>query len=232
MRVSHTVSFIKLESLSVQDLPVLSQALISASYTEEEGYGFSEINLINEQTLTAKLLKRTPTTIPQFDLNSREFIETQIFIFNEISFAIDLQYQTLNVFGPTKNVPKVRSALFALLPSHVSVSHVQFLPAKLLPQLEGEFDDFNIEHLIVNNFQYGEGIVGKYIIKEAERLPAQAIIKIYAHDVIEISLSLNDAKFDNFLITISHRGTLKIRCSEDSFTDLLNTVKSILFTKE
>lgn len=231
MNISNSISFTKLRSFGVQEYQDLYRLLLATTYNNDQGYGFDHV-LMNKNLLSARLVKRIPTTIPKFDLSTGQFIDEQIFLFSEIDFVIDANLNLIEIYGPIKDAPKVRVALNPLLHSKVQSVSVQFFPYRLYSKLLQTFTTIKIENLTVSNFQYKEGIIGRYTIKSAELNLASQIIEQYGHDVTKLAFSVNDSILGDFTIAISSKGSLRVNCDEDLFPELLDKIKSVLFIGE
>lgn len=231
MKTSNTISFTKLGSFDIPKFQDLYKSLLATKYSDEQGFGFSHVSM-SQNSLSASLIKRVPTTIPRFDLDIGQFIDEQIFLFSEIDFVISKAFNLIEIYGPVKNAPKVRVALYSLFHPEVQVTPIQFRPSAVYRKLLQAFTTITVDNLVVNNFQHKEGVIGRYTIKSAELNLVSQIISQYGHDVARLTCSVTNSVFGDFTFSISNNGSLRINCDEDQFLGLVNEMKSILFTQE
>lgn len=231
MKKSFSVSLNHLKPLGDSDIEQLEEIFREMEYHDEQGYGFRNTKL-KSQYLQSTLVKRTPTFLPQFDVASGEFVEQEFFLFSETEFAIDARYELLEIFGPVKQAPKVRTAVRPLLNTDTRLSSVNLSPTKVIQQLLPISDTIQIENLTINNFQYREGIVGRYSIKQIEAGVAETLMQNYNYDIVRGTISVLLSDFDVFTLQISNNGSLRIICEEIEFTEIFSYLKSFQFIEE
>lgn len=228
---SFAISLEHLTPLNTEDVKNFRREFLTKNYTDEQGYGFRNVVLENDY-LSATLVKRTPTLIPQFDFETGQIVEQNIFLYSEIEFALDATFHLLEIFGPAKDAPKVRAVLHPLLRSETRLFSVNLAPAEVLPKLAKASVQLSVDKLTVNNFQHREGIIGKYEMKLARGEWAMDMINKYAQDVTRASLSIAMDGMSEFALNISHRSRLTIKCEEEQFNNVFLFLKSVLFEGE
>ena len=82
MAQAFSVSWFHMEPLDAQLLKDLKQQFLGLRYSEELGYGFRGV-LLEDSYLSAVLVKRTATFIPQLDVTKGELVDREIFLFSE-----------------------------------------------------------------------------------------------------------------------------------------------------
>ena len=163
MKKTVSVSLSYLKPFPPEDVDNFEQTFTEMPYTEERGFGFRAVAR-QDTYLGAVLINRRATFISQFDVEKRELVQEEIFLFDEIPFALDQSYQLLEVFGTANQAPKVRNALRSLIRSGTKISTIDLLPAQLIGDLIEVAEKVEIENLYVDNFQHQEGIRGRYDI--------------------------------------------------------------------
>lgn len=210
------------------DVPTLADTLGNLPYTEERGYGFRALQQ-NGTYLTATLIKRRVNTIHQLDPDTRELISEEIFVFDEISFALDGRYRLLEVFGPLSHAASVRATLRGLMLSGTKLSPANIVPARLLGQLLEAGAQLDIQSMSVANFQHRDGIRGKYDIHTIPMDVAQQIIEQYPRNVKRAVVTVTLPSFDHFTLHILTRGGIRLDCAASQREALVAYLKSIYF---
>lgn len=228
MQTTTSVSFGRLSPLTSEDLKSYRQSLLSASYDEEEGFGYRRVSLVDEY-LSATLVKRTPTFVPFFNMHTGEITNREIFLYSQTEFALDAKFGLLEVFGASKNASKVRAALRSILRRDSRLQATLLAPADIIPKLAHGASSVEIERLTVNRFQYLEGVIGRYEMKIALSHLAHDLLKKYGHDVVRATIEVTLPDIGQVTIDLSSSGQVKFTCDEASVSKAILQVKSILF---
>jgi hypothetical protein len=223
------VSLSRIFPFHQEDLLALSDTLQDLPYTAERGYGFRYVEL-SEQILQATLIRRTTTTVKQFDAEARQVVARDIFIFHEIAFAIDAQFRLLTVFGPVSHAPKVRAVLRSLLQTGTKVNRADLAPAEVLSRLFEVAEAVSVQGLTVENFQHQEGVRGRYKIEVLPSAVAQQIVAQYPRNVLRAQVQVALPDLDEFGLQVSGGGRVKVACVESQFGPVLSALKALLFT--
>ena len=228
MQKKFAISFTRITPLNEELLFFFHENFLALKYSEERGYGFRHVDL-SPQYLAATLVKRTPTLIPQLDAETGQVIKKEFFLFTEVEFAIDSKFHLIEIYGIAKNIPKLRASIMPLLPPNVELAPADLSPSAVIPKLLNYSHQISIEKLTVYNFQYRKGINGRFEMSIANSELARKIIDEYSHDVRKASIVISSEKFDTFFLDISDKSRLIVRCEENLFDDLYQSLKEILF---
>ena len=196
-------------------------------FNEERGYGFKDISLEGTY-LTATLFKRNPVFISDFDPLTLQITKRQIFLFEEIDFAMDGKREMLEVYGASKAIPKLRSTIATALPQNIREEAVDTAPWRFIPGLLAYGGDILIERLIIQNFRYREAGVGKYEISIDNQVTALQLLAEYEYNVTKARFQLQLPGFPEVEIEASTSSRLVIKCAEKIFYELLDLVKDVL----
>lgn len=229
MRSSFPVSFTEVNPLNQELFVDTYNNLLSTPYTEQEGFGFREIQLY-DNFITATLVKRTPTYIPQLDTSTGQLNEREIFLYSKSKFGIDFRYGLLEIYGTVQHGPKVRSLLRGILPSQSRVSSVTLMLADTIKRLSEHSHAILVDSLTVSNFRHKEGIIGKYMMRITKAELAESILQEYKNDVIKAHLQITSSSVGNFALELSRSGYLLIICDESIFVKVFSYLKSIIFS--
>ncbi|WP_280746370.1 MULTISPECIES: hypothetical protein [unclassified Parabacteroides] len=190
-------------------------------YTEDNGIGYSDLE-INEGILYSTLIKRTITSILGFNPDINDLKKIEIPIYEKIPFCMDFNKNLLYSFGANANHNKIKSALRSTLETPLSYNDFGFTPVDIMRKISCNNQSFNIEEIIIKNFKYSDGVLGKYIAKISNQVIGKELINSYANDVLKVSINIVSQK-DYYLIISSN--TLSIKCEEDDFYPILENIK-------
>jgi hypothetical protein len=227
MAQAFSVSWFHMEPLDAQLLKDLKQQFLGLRYSEELGYGFRGV-LLENSYLSAVLVKRTATFIPQLDVAKGELVDREIFLFSETRFALDSKFGLVEVFGSSRDVPKVLFVLRPFFGTQFTLSPVTLAPAEVIPILVGAGAEVAVDKLTVSNFQYREGIIGRYEMRLTVPALAMDIIQKYATDVSKSTISVSEPRSGRFMMNMGPGGRLTVRCHEDEINEILGFLKVAL----
>jgi len=229
MATNFPLSFSRLRGFSEENLKKLHDELRVKNYDEHSGIGFRDI-YCNQQYLTARIIKREPTFILQYDPISNEITNREIFIFSDFKFGVDVEYELIELYGPAKNYSKLMSALLPFFPSKVRIEAVNIAPCIILPKLIQKSVLLGVEKLVINDFEYQEGIIGRYDMRITQVDLAQEFIKKYAFQVTNAQVLIEVKDFGSVKLSLSSNGHASVKCSEEDLPVVLDFLKPFLFS--
>ena len=121
--------------------------------------------------------------------------------------------------------------LFVLRPffgTQFTLSPVTLAPAEVIPILVGAGAEVAVDKLTVSNFQYREGIIGRYEMRLTVPALAMDIIQKYATDVSKSTISVSEPRSGRFMMNMGPGGRLTVRCHEDEINEILGFLKVAL----
>jgi hypothetical protein len=227
METSHLIQVTKLIGLSSTNIAEFRNLLRDIPYNNEYGHGFK--NIYSEpRYLGATLVKRTPTFIPILDQVTGQITEQEIFLFSEIEFGLDYVYDTLDVFGSSRNHAKVLTLIYPLLNREIKIASMDFSPSKVIPLFVKNEFLISVERLVVNNFQYKVGVSGRFDMRIDDPTISQEIIAQYDHDVTRANLLIEIPDIGRIKIAIASSGSLSIKSEDSEVNDIIKYIKSAL----
>lgn len=224
----HSIHLIKLDSFTSEMVSDLTSQLVKQTYSDSTGIGFDEV-LFDGEYLSAILFKRTPTFIPQYDIATGKIVDQEIFIFSRIIWGIDTKYSTLEIIGPARNAKKLLSAISPFFDSSIQISPIDLSPNKVLTTLIDHSLFQEIQKLTLNNFQYREGIIGRYEMRVSNSQAAAEIVKMYPKEVSKAKLLLTLPEIGTTIASFSKDGHIEVLCKEDEVLKILSILKIALF---
>jgi hypothetical protein len=228
MRKSFSLSLNHIKPLDKGSIVDFRRRFLEMQYSDEQGFGFRKVSL-SSNYLSAILLRRIPTFISQYDAKTGQLIEREIFLYSEIEFGLDGEFQLLEVYGAAKHASRVRAALRLVLQPESRLFSVNLAPAEVIPCLAQSFVRISVDKLTVDNFQHSDGIIGRYEMRLKFADLATDIIERYSHDVTRATISVASPDLGDFDIDVSNNGRLTVKCQEEQFADVFAHLKSVLF---
>lgn len=199
----------------------------NTKYGDEGGYGFKE-NEIDDSLLSSILIKRNSTFIMDYDVNSGGFEKKQIFIFSEITFQIDFDRNIICVFGNSTALNQVKAILRILMPNSLEFS-ADLDAYTLFRNLKTKNRKVRIEELIIPNFEYRNGVVGKYYAKISDSTIATELLMEYKGEILKIGVGTHSENGDELKIILGNNGSISIICEEEDFSENVNYLFTQIF---
>ncbi len=206
----------------------LMSLLINNTYSVEEGLGFIDVESDEDKVLYAKLIKRTPTIIQEFDIHTQSFVKREIFIFEEISFGIDFKSQTLYAFGALANLGKVKNAINRICTDPYYYSNLELNIPQLMSRLEAQEEVFSLSEIVINRFRYKEGALGRYTAKISNQIIGNYLIKEYPEDVSKVVLNFCSSNQIEYEISLSTNNSISIKCEEDDLYIIIDNFLNLI----
>jgi hypothetical protein len=197
------------------------------SYNEITGFGFSSISL-NNHHLEATLLKRTNTFIQEYDVNTSELIKRQISVFSTVRFEIDEELKLLTIFGGSSQL----NALMAVLRN---IRELEFVSDPIIIDSDDLYQRLNeqglepkIKQLTIRNFNYNNGVLGRFSGEVSKQTVAEELMKEYTNNIVKLTFQVT-INNEIILVQLHPNGSVKLLCDEGDFEYYLNYLKQIIF---
>jgi hypothetical protein len=203
-------------------------SLISTPYTEELGYGFSQI-MLEENVLTAVLLKRTPTFIQDYDDNIKELTRKQINLFSSVKFTIDFVNNLITVQGGSTQMNVIKSVFRSVLNFNYQSDPIIFNATSFYERLYEKGISTKIQQITVKGFIYNNGMVGRYSGEVISQSVGAEIIKLYNSNIVKISFKIDLPDNDFLILQVFPNGSIKFLTEESEFEYYLQYVKTLIF---
>lgn len=210
------------EKLLIKDI---FQKMEDSVYSDETGFGYKNLSIDNN-IIVATLIKRTYTSILGFSPDSNTFEKIDIPIFDEILFYIDLKKELLYTQGAYSNINKVKSALRNTFDFHLVYSDLKISPTIVMEKLVNDIN-YEIEEVVIQQFKYQNGIIGKYIVKITNQSNGKELVNKHIDDILK--LAINFLGDEEYYIIISSNGSISIKCNEDDLFVILENFKDRIY---
>ena len=162
MQKKNTITLNRISFLEEIDIKDLFNALQSHPYDEKEGIGFTTVNE-NDDIIEATIIIRIPTQLQEFDSLSGTFTAKNIYIFDEISFFLDLTSKLIYSLCSISKLNKVKSLLKTYIKHKVIYENLHLNPKKIIANIELDNFESMITELVIKKFAYKDGAQGKFV---------------------------------------------------------------------
>lgn len=211
------------KTLSVNDIVNVFKTL---PYNEDIGFGYTDVE-INSGIIYATLIKRSITTLLEYDLKNKDFIKKEIPVFEEISFGMDFEKLFLYTYGVTSNHNKIKSALRNTFEMPFTYTNVDTSPINIMNKIISNVLNYKIEEVVIQRFTYNNGATGKYTAKITKQSIGEKLLNEYLSDIVKVSISIFEQ--DEFQLVISTNASISIKCNENDFYSILENIKNKIY---
>ena len=203
------------------------EAIRDSIYTEENGLGITNVNL-EEEKLTATLIKRIPTYILDYNQLTAQFEKKQIYIFSEVSFTIDIKYRLLIVHGANSGVPQVKAFLKSVFKSKYELRQIEFIPYNFYHALKELDVTSYFQEASIDRFNYKNGVVGKFSAKIIDQTIGDEIFTEYRSDINKVLFKLKMKNDREFLLQVCSNGSFTVVGDDTESEVYFPLIKDIL----
>lgn len=224
MQKKITVTLNKIDFLDKVELSTLLDIFLNNPFNEERGVGFSKAEIF-EDVLEASLIKRTPTSLLEFDIELGDFVQRNIYVFEEIHFCIDLQNKLIYSFTSAAKLNKVKASLKDFISTKTIYENIHLNPQRLMTSLSEKKFEFTINEIIIKNFVYKQGAKGKYTAQILKPQIGEELMGAYSEELYKVTIDVSSSSFDDFTLTVSTNNTINIKSTEEDSLLILNEIK-------
>jgi hypothetical protein len=203
------------------------EALIKDPYNEKERGGFTNAE-INNNVLEATLVKRVPISIQEFNATTGEFVRKDIFVFDEITFFLDVRTNLIYTHCSTSKLNKIKSALRNIIPNGITYENLNLKPNNIIDDLLSNALICIIKEVVIKKFIYKEGAQGKYTAQIFDFKIGNKLMEEYSDEIQKITFDVSSDDKEDFTLTISTNNSIGIRCEEDDFFCILDNLKTVI----
>jgi len=203
--------------------------LVTANpYNEDTGFGFYNIGM-EDGKVNAKLLKRSNSYVNEVDTQTFETSRKQIAVFTSVSFDLDFNLDLITVYGSQTQLNLLKSAFRNLndFTFEANVPNLSLTDFSVL--LERHKVKFSIDQITIKNFNYKDGMVGRFSGEINKQSLVNEIIGQYDKDIIKATFVLTISQKEKIILQLLPSGNLKILCEEDEVDYYINFLKQLIF---
>ena len=198
-------------------------------YSDEVGFGFNEVT-IDTNTLSANLLKRTPTFIQDYNEQSNELVKKQIFLFVSIHFRINLDQNIIIVEGGITQMNVLKSAFRNIFDFEYQIEPINLSAHIFLEKLAKLQIRSSIQQITIKGFNYNNGIVGRFAGEITKQEIGKEIVDLYKSDIVKISFNIKTDMDELLILQVYPNGNIKFVSDNDEYLFFLDYIKTIIFS--
>lgn len=227
MQKKTIITLNKIDFLDEINLSSLLNIFLENPFNEEKGTGFSKAEIFDD-VLEASLIKRTPTSLLEFDIELGDFIQRNIYVFEEIHFCIDLRNKLIYCFNSGAKLNKVKTNLKDYIPCKIIYENLNLNPQKLITSLSMQDFDCSINEIVIKNFVYKQGAKGKYSAHILKPQIGEELMEMYSDEIYKVAVEVSSSNYDDFTLIISTNNTINIKSADEDALLLVNEIKKLI----
>lgn len=204
----------------------LIDGIKNSPFTDERSYGFIPEE-VEPDILSAKLVFRSATTIPDFDQSSGEVVSIEQKRTDVIPFLVDYERGLLGVFSNKENTKRLITRL-----SNIGNWGISITPLAL--NLSATYEavsstDFNcqITGLRISNFSINEYTSGSYHLKVFEEHEGERLLDEYGDDVSYMTVEYEVSR-EQVSVGFYDSGSIRLYSNSSEDEALFGHIKNVI----
>ena len=222
----YSIIFNKLKTLSRKDAAYYASEMMSHPFSEEEGWGYSDVQRIDER-VCATLQKRISTYYSVWNEEMQQ-VERQCFqIVTEVPFEIDFHYGLLIADGTNTQLNRVKQSFRQIFWNEFVYEEIHLMPVDYIRIFTESRLLSSVGELTINDFQYEGCLIGRYTAKLTSQQDILTKIGDHAKNIIRAKLKIN-INGDDSVLTVNNKSVITLDSSEDTKEVFVGYLKSNL----
>lgn len=208
----------------------VNHQLSISNLTRSSGSGIKDLDFI-DGIIHATLVKIIYTYIYDYNDLTNEVEKKQISVINEIKFFIDFNTNLIGTFGASTNVAQLRTYLKTVFDSSVKITPCNITIPEICEILNEKHLEFNYKSIAISNFNYKNGVAGKFSGIALNNVIIQELIKEYKTDVQKIGLNIFLPDYNDPIdILVNDMGQIKVNCNDEEFRDVFQQLSALFYS--
>lgn len=187
--------------------------LIRKEYSEIDGWGFSDVDVVDD-IVSATLLKSITAYYRSWNTETNEMERQSYRMVKEIRFFVDFEKNYLSVEGSNADMNKVKQAFRSQFWNMFTYEPLKLIPFNYLHIFEKDKILTKIEEVTINDFACGNMLLGRYVARLTSISAGPIELEEYKETLIRIKALLSYHK-EWVNITVSKNSSLSISCSDN-----------------
>ena len=216
----------KLKTISKKETAYYASEMMSHPFSEEEGWGFADVLRVDD-SISATLQKRISTYYSVWNEELQQ-VERQCFkIVTEVPFEIDFKHCTLIAEGTNIQQNRVKQAFRQLFWNEFVYEELNLAPVDYVMIFKKSGKLTTIDELSINDFQYGDCLIGRYNAKPTSQFGIMEKLGEHAKCIVRAKLRISLAD-EECILSVSNRNVLTLESSDDAKLELVDYLKAYL----
>lgn len=201
--------------------------LIKQIYSDELGYGFTEVYL-DDMLLSALLVKKVPTYYKTWNETEQMMEKKTLLIMKEIKFFMDFKSHHLYVEGGASSMNLLKQALRNSCWKTFVYEDLTIKPFNLLQSFIEDNIMGTLNEICISDFKFDNVLIGKYTAKLIDSQIPFDLIKQHSDTIskFKAAVQIENAEAE---ITIKNRNSMVISCSEEDKYTVFDYVSSKIY---
>jgi len=199
-------------------------------YDAELGYGFSQVNHFDEDTITGSLIFSSVSSGKVFDTSSNRLVAENQVVFQEVQFEFDLASGIVALRGGGSRLRKFINTIGTIAGNKISIDQVVVEIDRAIEFLRGNSDAFELTGLLIRNYKPNSDLSGRFAAKVYSFPAAREILTAYGTDVLEFT-GVIEADEEEIKIRMSQAGAVALNSTEDGIRKGLDLIKELSLEK-
>lgn len=161
--------------------------LEASPYNQSDGFGFA-IEEIEQNYVSAYLVLSNPIAVRQFDQESGDIVEREIYQEKLIPFRVDFDTGLLEIFSNQSDTSQVITRVSELIDWKTSIAETGIEINNLYASLRKSKAEIEIQSMHISDFEY-DSVRGNYHLKSFEKAEAENLLSEYAGDISYLCIS-------------------------------------------
>jgi len=212
--------------LSQEDYENLIDGIRDMPYTEDRSFGFVP-ETTEEGGLSANLVFRTATTIPDINESTQEIEPIEQKRTDLIPFEVDREKGILTVFANKEDTRKLTTRLSSLANWGLTTEPLSLNLDSLYHHISTGPYSSSITGLRIQDFSINQHTNGSYHLKVFEEHEGERLLEEYEDDVSYITVEF-EVRGDSVTIGFYDSGSVRFYSKTDEDEELLEHVKNVV----
>jgi hypothetical protein len=212
--------------LSKKDYEVLIEGIKQTPFKKNRSYGFVP-ELVEESMLSAKLVFRTATTIPDINEDTQEIEPQERKRTDLIPFRVDFDKQLLEVFDNKQNTQKLVTRLSSLAGWGITIQSLSLDLDQLYDEIVQSPYPATITGLRIQDFSINDHTRGSYHTKIFENQEGERLLKEYPEKVSYLTAEF-EIQDENTTVGFYQSGSIRFYSSSTKDEMLMKKIKNMI----
>jgi hypothetical protein len=219
------IYFKRIPGLSDAHFESLHKEILQTSLKRDVSEGFINVERTENSVLAVLVVRRH--ALHRVLVNGR-LVEQTFTYYQQIPFALDCRYSTIEAFAGAQRANKVASVIGRMLHFEYSVEDIAFPPKEVYYMLMGAGYRLEIEQLFIRDFRPMEGVSGRFSPTITQTPKGIALLEEYDRDVTDAVYRVKSPRQIEFTLRASMAGGLAIKAESEEIDSDLEALKNQL----
>lgn len=226
MGTKYQLVFNRIKVLSKNDAEYFASKMLEQPYSEELGWGYCDVQRIDE-TVRATLQKRISTTYSVWNEKLQQVERQNFQIVVEIPFELDFLQNLLFAEGTNTQLNRVKQSFRQVFWNEFVYEEIHLMPVDYLRILRESSMLGSVGELTINDFQYEDCLIGRYVAKPTSQQEIMSKIGEHAKNIIRAKfyIAINGVESS---LHVTNRSVITLESTEDAKETFVKYLKTKL----